>query len=228
MASSNKEFGKYFVIEGNDGTGKSTQAELLGQYLQNQLGIETFVTHEPGGVPIADALREIIKNGELERDADTNILMFTAARHEIWKRARQSLQLGHYVISARNYYSTIAYQAIAERTGSFLQAMEKADEIVALTRQYTDDLYMTPDGLVVLQMPTFTRRLNIGSRGRVDTPDTFESRGDEFQHRVDDGYDYVAEKFNAVRIDTVGRDNRQKTIEEVHIEIRKAFGFDAK
>ena len=54
------ERGKYIVIEGNDGTGKSTQVELLVTRLLEDYGIESFVTHEPAGTPMADAIRTVI------------------------------------------------------------------------------------------------------------------------------------------------------------------------
>ena len=79
--------GKYIIIEGADGTGKSTQAERLVAYLNSQ-GIKTVLTQEPGGVPIAEELRTIIKNGTLERDSWTNVMLFTTARrpHSVCRR----------------------------------------------------------------------------------------------------------------------------------------------
>ena len=115
------ERGKYIVIEGHDGTGKSTQAERIRDRLQKE-GIDSVEFHEPAGVPIADAIRTVIKDGSLERDGETNLLLFTAARHEIWKHAEKELALGKWVVSARNYYSSLAYQGSIKtpQNGSFL------------------------------------------------------------------------------------------------------------
>lgn len=68
------ERGKYIVIEGHDGTGKSTQVEMLRDYLINEHSIESEEIHEPAGVPIADKIRGVLKNGGLDRDAITNLL----------------------------------------------------------------------------------------------------------------------------------------------------------
>ncbi len=65
--------GKYVVIEGTDGTGKSTQVEMLADRLQER-SIETVQFHEPDGVEIASEIRSVIKNGNLARSAFTNVL----------------------------------------------------------------------------------------------------------------------------------------------------------
>lgn len=82
------ERGKYIVIEGNDGTGKSTQVELFTQYLRDQ-GFPTVMIEEPGSedpdkaTPVANHLRRIIKDGSLVRDPEINLALFSAARREI-------------------------------------------------------------------------------------------------------------------------------------------------
>ena len=79
--------GTYIVIEGNDGTGKSTQAGLLADYCRQQ-GREVIIVEEPGSddpdktTPIASYLRSLIKNGTLARDPEINLALFSAARRE--------------------------------------------------------------------------------------------------------------------------------------------------
>ena len=65
--------GFYMVGEGNDGAGKTTQIELLAEYLEKEFGLEVFVISEPGGTPFAEELRAIIKDGSLERSAVANL-----------------------------------------------------------------------------------------------------------------------------------------------------------
>ena len=176
--------GKYIVIEGHDGTGKSTQVGLLRDRLSEQ-GIGSIEFHEPQGTPIADAIRTIIKNGTLPRDGQTNLLLFTAARHEIWKEARKALDQGIWVVAARNYYSTLAYQGYGE-------GLDR-DLIMSLTQQFTDMTYVHPDLAVILTLDDEAEReRRIGERGALKTPDTFEARDNAFQDAVKNGYHAIA------------------------------------
>ncbi len=175
--------GKYIVIEGNDGTGKSTQVEKIRERLAEQ-GIESIEFHEPAGTPTADAIRTIIKNGDLARSKETNLLLFTAARHEIWRNAQKKLQQGVWLVAARNYFSTLAYQGHGE--GLSLELIEQT------TQTFTDKQYMSPDLAVILTLDHETRNERITERGELHSPDTFESRDENFQTRVNDGYLQIA------------------------------------
>lgn len=197
--------GKYIVIEGNDGTGKSTQVELLSEYL-NSRGIETVTMHEPAGTPIADTIRTVIKNGELERDARTNLLLFTAARHENWRSASQALKVGKWVISARNYLSTEVYQGYGEGLD--------ITEIHALTKEYTDERYMRPDFTFVLTLTDEERTRRIAERGVLEAKDTFESRDREFQERLNHGYVELAARYDFPTLDA------SRPIDDIQTEIR--------
>lgn len=204
--------GKYIVIEGNDGTGKSTQVERLEQRLLAE-GIESIQIHEPDGTPISARLRAIIKDGTLERDGLTNILLFTAARHENWRQwIEPALTAGKWVLSARNWISTVAYQGYGENAD--------ISKIESLTREFVSESYMTPDLELVLTLEDENaRRGRIDERGELERPDTFESRSSDFQSKVNDGYiDFAKKKgldtIDASRdIDTVEQDIWQKVLE---------------
>lgn len=172
--------GKYIVIEGNDGTGKSTQVGIIREKLK-QRGIESIEFHEPEGTPIAGAIRTIIKNGDLDRDGTTNLLLFSAARHDIWfNYALPAIQAGKWVIASRNYYSTIAYQGYGEGLDPEI--------ISTTTRIATDDRYLRPDVAVILTLDDNERQKRIGQRGTLENPDTFESKGGSFQQKINQGY----------------------------------------
>lgn len=178
--------GKYVVIEGHDGTGKSTQVGIVRTRLKDQ-GIESIEFHEPEGTPIADEIRTVIKNGDLPRDGMTNLLLFSAARHDIWfRQALPALASGKWVIASRNYFSTLAYQGYGEGLD--------LNTVVETTRIATDEQYMNPDISVILSMEDEEeRKKRIQARGDLAAPDTFESRGDEFQLLVKDGYVQLAQ-----------------------------------
>lgn len=190
--------GFYIVGEGNDGTGKSTQINLLAEYLQKEFELETYVMHEPDGCPISSEIRNVIKNGELERDAITNLLLFTASRHETWFReAVPVLGRGGVVISARNYLSTEIYQGLAEGLGM--------DYVRQVTAAFMDERYMTPDLTVIFALDDAIRNQRIKNRGPIEHPDTFEMRSDDFQQKIDGGYLQIATERGFPVIDA-GRD----------------------
>lgn len=188
--------GKYIVIEGNDGTGKSTQVGIIREKLK-QHGIESIEFHEPEGTPIAGAIRTIIKNGDLDRDGTTNLLLFSAARHDIWfNYALPAIQAGKWVIASRNYYSTIAYQGYGEGLDPEI--------ISTTTRIATDDRYLRPDVAIILTLDDNERQKRIGQRGTLENPDTFESKGGSFQQKINQGYLDIAKTHDLAVIQANG------------------------
>lgn len=200
--------GKYIVIEGNDGTGKSTQVAKLAEYFRAR-GQTVCVVEEPGSddpeksTPIANELRNVIKNGDLTRSAAVNVALFSAARRELWhEKIRPALERGEIVLSARNYISTLVYQGQAE---GFDEA-----EILRLTKLFTDEKYLHPDVMIVLSLSHDKRVKRIAMRGELKNPDTFESRGQDFQEKITNGYLEIAKKYDIPVISADG------TIEEIH------------
>ena len=200
--------GKYIVIEGNDGTGKSTQVAKLADYFRER-GRTVCVVEEPGSddpeksTPIADELRKVIKNGDLNRSAAVNLALFSAARRELWReKIRLALERGEIVLSARNYISTLVYQGRGEGYDE--------SEILRLTKLFTDERYLRPDIMIILSLSHDRREERIAMRGELKNPDTVESRGQDFQEKVDDGYLEIAKDYD---IPVVLADGN---VEEVH------------
>ena len=80
----------YIVIEGQDGTGKSTQAELLKKHFEGQ-GKQVVMLEEPDGdLPQAHDLHDMILTRGYSLEPLTNVLLFTAARVELWKKNRRA------------------------------------------------------------------------------------------------------------------------------------------
>ena len=200
--------GFYVVGEGKDGTGKSTQIELLAKYIEKEFGLEVLVINEPGGTPIAEEIRHIIKNGSLERSAVTNLLLFTVCRYEVWfKEALPVLSRGGVVLSARNYLSSVVYQGLAEGLGS--------DYVRQVTAAFMDRRYMEPDLTVILSLEDDTRRTRLNQRGAAKNPDTFEIRDDDFQEKIHQGYAGLVESDGFAEVDA------SRTIEQVQRSLRK-------
>ena len=192
----------YIVIEGQDGTGKSTQARLLKEYFETK-GKEVVVMDEPDGdLPQAHEIHDLIlvQGKQYGLEPMTNVLLFTAARVELWKKiAEPALRNGDVVISARNYWSTIAYQGYGEGISR--------SRIVRLTKDSLPDKYCRPDFGCILTVSDEIRLARQGNRGKAT--ETFEAKPDDFQQRVNAAYPKIAKEFNLPIIDASG------TIEEV-------------
>jgi len=108
----------FITFEGGDGSGKSTQVNLLFNYLISKK-IDTIKTREPGGTPSAEALRELLIKGEIDKwQPITEALLMWAARFEhIGEVINPSIEMGKTVICDRFYDSTYAYQGIAHNLG---------------------------------------------------------------------------------------------------------------
>lgn len=104
--------GRFITFEGGEGTGKSTQIKHLCSALETQ-GIKVVQTREPGGSPQAEAIRDLLVNGDTGRwHPATEALLHFAARNEHLERVvRPALEEGSFVVCDRFSDSTMAYQA---------------------------------------------------------------------------------------------------------------------
>lgn len=192
----------YIVIEGQDGTGKSTQARLLQEYYEKQ-GKEVVVMDEPDGdLPQAHDIHDLIliKGKEYNLEPVTNVLLFTAARSELWRKiAEPVLRRGGIVISARNYWSTLAYQGYGEGVSR--------SKIIKITHEALPEKYCNPDKSFILTVSDEVRLARQGVRGKAT--ETFEAKPNDFQQKVNAAYPKIAKDFGIPIIDASG------TIEEV-------------
>lgn len=198
----------YIVIEGQDGTGKSTQARLLQEYFEKQ-GKEVLVMDEPDGdLPQAHEIHDLIlvQGKEYGLEPMTNVLLFTASRLELWKKlAEPVLRKGGVVISARNWWSTLAYQGYGEGVSK--------SRIIRLTKSMLPEEYVSPTVGIILTTSDEVRLARQGDRGK--SVETFEAKANDFQERVNHAYPKIAKEFGISVVDASG------TIEEVQAEILK-------
>ena len=119
----------FITFEGGDGSGKSTQVNLLKDYLDD-LNFETIKTREPGGTPSAEILRDLLTTGEVEKWAPmSEALLMWASRYEhLIQVIEPALNSGKNVICDRFYDSTYAYQGVAHNLG--IDKMEKLKKII--------------------------------------------------------------------------------------------------
>jgi len=152
--------GKFIVIEGIDGTGKSTLARALDVALRER-GIETVLTREPTDGPFGKKIRELARTG---RDGitprDETELFIADRREHVAKVITPALDSGKWVVQDRYFYSTIAYQGARGVDIRWIQETH---------REFAPE----PDLLVLLKLPV-AEALERVSRSRGDQPDHFE------------------------------------------------------
>ena len=198
----------YIVIEGQDGTGKSTQAELLKKHFEEH-GKEVVMLEEPDGdLPQAHDLHDMILTRGYNLEPLTNVLLFTAARVELWKKiAEPVLKNGGVVISARNYWSTLAYQGYGEGVSR--------SKIIRITKDLLPEKYVHPDYGFILVVPDEVRLARQKNRGKAT--ETFEKKPSEFQQKVNAAYPKIAKEFNVPIVDA------SVTIEEIAANLKQLF-----
>ena len=200
----------YIVIEGQDGTGKSTQVELFAEYFRKK-DTPVLTLHEPDGeLPQAHDLHDLIlvKGKDYALEPLTNVTLFTAARLELWhKLAEPILKKNGVVISARNWWSTLAYQGYGEGVSR--------SKIIRLTHELLPKTYVTPDKSVILTLTDEERKKRETNRGKA--LETFEVKDSVFQTKVNNAYLTIAKNLNIPIEDASG------TIEEVFENLKKLF-----
>ena len=169
--------------------------------------------HEPDGdLESAHELRRIIKDKKYNLEPLTHVLLFTAARQELWRKlAEPVLREGGYVISARNWWSTLAYQGYG-------QGVSK-NKIIRITKEAMPEPYVKPDKCAILTLPDETRLARQTGREDNSKNDTFESKSMVFQHKVDNAYLHIAKDFDIPTVDA------SPSIEEIQVELIKLFGL---
>lgn len=201
----------YIVIEGQDGTGKSTQAELLKKHYESK-GKEVVMLEEPDGdLPQAHDLHDMILTRGYNLEPLTNVLLFTAARVELWKKiAELVLKRGGIVISARNYWSTLAYQGYGEGVSR--------SKIIRLTKDLLPEKYVHPDYGFILTVSDEVRLARQKNRGKAT--ETFEKKPNTFQQKVNAAYPHIAKEFGLTLIDA------SATIEEIFAKLQAIIEHD--
>ena len=182
--------GLFIVMEGLDGSGKTTQINLLEQYLK-EAGYECLITREPGGTVIGEEVRELILNPEYkEMSPVTEMLLYAASRaqlvHEVIGPA---LEAGRIVISDRFVDSSIVYQGIARNLGISTVAAVNAPGI---------GIYR-PDGIFFIDL---SEAEGIRRKNNQKKLDRMEQESIDFHHLVSEGYRKVlAERPEVIKID---------------------------
>ena len=163
----------FIVFEGIDGSGKTTQVELLSQKLTS-IKKPNIIVREPGGTSIGEAIRKELKNNP-DLDPVTQLLLFSACRTQLIKEViNPNLKNNQIVISDRYVFSTIAYQGYADGLDT--------DVIQNLINISTEGLI--PDLVIFIDTPIETAK----ARRETEAGDHFDNKPLNYYKRIRDGY----------------------------------------
>jgi len=171
--------GLFITLEGIDGSGKSTQRDLLADELRRR-GFEVVVTREPGGTAIGEGIRELMVSDATTHIAPTTeLLLYVAARAQhVAERIRPALESGSIVISDRYTDSTVAFQGYGRGLD-----LKMIDEFNAFA---TGGL--KPDLTIVFDVDPSLARARQGKRPIGGLLGAFDVQHSEFHARMRKGY----------------------------------------
>ena len=191
--------GLFITFEGPDGSGKTTIATRVVEELKKR-GFEVVHTREPGGIDIAEQIRNVILDPKNTRmDGKTEALLYAASRRQhLVERVYPALNNGQIVICERFLDSSLAYQGYGRQLGF--------DEILSINAFAIDGTY--PDKTIYLAIDEEKGLERIKDRSFKDRLD---KESIDFHHRVSEGYQEVLRRFSD-RICVIDASNDIETV----------------
>lgn len=173
----------FITFEGIDGSGKSTQTRLLAETLRSD-GRDVVLTREPGGSPGAEEIRRLVLEGDPDRwSAETEILLFTAARRDHVERTiLPALRQGKIVISDRFADSTRMYQGLS-----------RGDLRATVDQLHSMMIGQEPDLTFIIDMDP--EQSLARAKGRKGHEERFEDMGLDLQRKMRAGFVALAAEF---------------------------------
>ena len=198
--------GFFITFEGIEGSGKTTQINLLADHLQNK-GYDVLVSREPGGTALGEKIRQLLLDPQYDSmDYRTEILLYAADRAQhVKEKIKPALEQGKIVISDRFADSNLAYQA-AGRGLDYEMVYQINDWVIDST---WPDLTLLLD-IDIKEGLKRARALSLDAAG-----DRLEREVDDFHQRVRDAYLKMAAAERFVLVDAGG------SKEEVQEDIKK-------
>jgi dTMP kinase len=172
----------FITFEGSEGSGKSTQADRLAARLQ-RCGIRYILTHEPGGTPIGESIRDLLQFAPHNSNmtSETELLLFEASRSQLIREViKPALEGGMCVVADRFFDSTTVYQGAARKLDR--------EMIERLNSFAVGDC--VPDITFVLDVDAATAQSRMQHQPRK--ADRMEQQPAEFYERVREGYRELA------------------------------------
>ncbi len=203
--------GYFLTIEGPDGAGKTTITQRVAERLRQE-GVDVMLTREPGGIPIAEQIREVLHDTKnTAMDSRTEALLYAAARRQhLVEKVHPALEEGKVVICDRFIDSSLAYQGYARGLG--------VDEVWSINQFAIEGFLPTRTYFFDITPEEGLRRIEASAIREVNRLD---EEGLAFHQKVYEGYQQLREKFSdrIVRIDA-GK-SMAEVEEEMYAHIRK-------
>lgn len=206
----------HIVIEGQDATGKDTQAKLLVEYLEKQG--KKVVTYSESGTgsndPFVSAISKLNYGSKQDIDHRTRVMLYLINRYEQWRKiAEPALLNGDVVITTRNWYSTLIYEGYGGGVSRNL--------ITKVHKAVMPEKYFHPDKIVVFTISPETQAKRLGIQPNSSDWDrkdeVWKSKGMSFQEKLNAGYLRIIKDFNLPTLSAEG------SIEEIHKDLLKLF-----
>jgi dTMP kinase len=169
----------FITLEGLDGSGKTTQAQLLGARLEAD-GVEVVTTREPGGTPLGEQIRDLVLHGDHVAPWAEAALYAAARAQHVDQLIRPALERGATVICDRYVDSSVAYQGIARGLG--------LEPVLELNLAVVEELM--PDRTILLEIDVADAAGRMGS-----DLDRIEREDEGFRARVAAAYRELAARF---------------------------------
>ncbi|TYA12444.1 dTMP kinase [Paenibacillus faecis] len=201
-----KKRGLFITLEGGEGSGKTSVIHELGKALEER-EIPYLVTREPGGIRIAEQIREVILNpAHTEMDSRTEALLYAAARRQhLAEKVEPALAQGITVLCDRFVDSSLAYQGYARGLG--------IDEVLSINLFATAGRFPDITFYMDIEPEVGIARIAAAQGREVNRLDL---EGMDFHHKVREGYEILA----AMYPDRIRKVDASVSLEEVATEIR--------
>jgi dTMP kinase len=201
----NKFGGKFIVLDGPDGCGKSTQAKALSEWLRKQ-GVDVVTFRDPGTTHIGEKIREILLDpSNKAMGVRCEMMLYMAARAQLWEeKIKPSLAAGKCVVMDRWLSSTCAYQGHAGGFG--------AANVIRVAQMCLERVW--PDLTLVLDVDQA-----VASKRMDRELDRMERKGKDYHEKVRKGFLELATSGTNVAVIDAG-----KEVGEVHFHVLKLVG----